>query len=69
MDVTIGLTSEELEKILEEAGIKGEAPVSADVMRKAIAKTISENNASIVMQLLEMMGKLQIETLMKQFMK
>jgi hypothetical protein len=69
MDVTIGLTCEELEKVLEEAGIKGDAAVSADVMRKAIAKTISENNASIVMQLLEMMGKLQIETLMKQFMK
>lgn len=69
MDVTLGLNSVEIEKILEEAGLVDGVMPSNELLRKAISKAISENNDSIVKQLLDMVGKMKIDALMQQFMK
>lgn len=68
MDVSLGLSNAEIEKILEEAGIKDGAEISAEILRKSIAKAIVANNASIIKQLGEMMGQFNIAALMQQFM-
>lgn len=68
MDVTLGLSSAELEKILEEAGLKDGETISAELLRAAIAKTIVANNESIIKQLADMMGQFNIGAIMQQFM-
>jgi hypothetical protein len=68
MDVTLGLTAVELEKILEEAGLKNGEAVTAELLRASIAKAIVANNESIITQLGEMMGQFNISALMQQFM-
>lgn len=69
MDVTLGLSSGELEKILEEAGLKDGVTISSEVLRKSIALAITANNESIIRQLSEMMGQFNIGSIMQQFMK
>lgn len=68
MNVTLGLSSSEIEKILEEAGLRDGAEISAEVLRKSIAKAITANNESIINQLGEMIGQFNIGALMQQFM-
>lgn len=69
MDVTLGLTSAEVEKILEQAGIKDGVTISPELLRKSIALAITANNESIIKQLAEMMGQFNIASIMQQFMK
>lgn len=69
MDVTLGLSSEQLETILKEAGLTDGATISVELLRKSIASAITANNASIITQLSEMMGQFNIASIMQQFMK
>jgi len=69
MDVTLGLSEVELEKILEAAGLKDDVTISAEILRKSIAVAIAANNESIIKQLSEMMGQFNIGSIMQQFMK
>lgn len=68
MEVTLGLNSTEIEKILEEAGIRNGETISAELIRKSIAEAITANNESIIKQLGDMMGQFNIGALMQQFM-
>ena len=68
MDVTLGLNSTQLEKILEEAGLKNGEAITPELLRASIAKAIVANNESIIKQLSEMMGQFNISALMQQFM-
>jgi hypothetical protein len=68
MEVTLGLSSAQLEKILEDAGLKSGEALTAELIRASIAKAIVANNESIIKQLGEMMGQFNIGAIMQQFM-
>lgn len=68
MEVTLGLSSNEIEKLLKDAGLQDGAELSAEQVRSAIAKAITANNDQIIKQLSEMMGQFNIAALMQQFM-
>jgi hypothetical protein len=68
MEVTLGLSSTQLEKILEDAGLKSGEALTAELIRASIAKAIVANNESIIKQLGEMMGQFNIGAIMQQFM-
>jgi hypothetical protein len=68
MEVTLGLNSAQLEKILEEAGLKNGEALTAELIRASITKAIVANNESIIKQLGEMMGQFNIGAIMQQFM-
>lgn len=68
MEVTLGLSSAQLEKVLEEAGLVNGGAISAELLRVSIAKAIAANNESIIKQLSEMMGQFNVGSIMQQFM-
>lgn len=68
MEVTLGLSGAELEKILEEAGLRDGETISAELLRASIVKAIVANNESIIEQLGDMMGQFNIGAMMQQFM-
>jgi hypothetical protein len=68
MEVTLGLSSAELEKILEEAGLVNGETITAELLRASIAKAIVSNNESIIKQLGDMMSQFNMASIMQQFM-
>jgi hypothetical protein len=68
MEVTLGLSKEQLEKILEDAGLTNDQAITAELLRASIAKAIVANNESIIKQLSDMMGQFNIAAVMQQFM-